>query len=272
VSANRRLARFTVALATVLLFPPAGMASPGAGASCSAKSGIRTLALLELYTSEGCDNCPPADRWLSANFPPGVPRADAIPLAFHVDYWDRPGWKDRFATPAWTARQYAAARAGRSDLVYTPQVLVQGRNLRDWRVPEAVRASIAVAGGRPPRADVALAVALRNRSVTVNAAARVPGVDDRQRATLFVALADSGLVSEVEAGENTGARLARDHVVRALTGGSRPDVGGDIAGEFVFPLPSEAGTATTVVAFVQDTRSGEVLQAVEVPLACIPAH
>ncbi len=270
--ANRGFARFTVAIATVLLFPSAGLALPGAGASCSAKSGSRTLALVELYTSEGCDSCPPADRWLSANFPPGMPRADAIALAFHVDYWDRLGWKDRFATPAWTARQYAAARAGRSDLVYTPQVLVQGRDVRDWRVPETVKASIAAAGDRPPRAHVTLAVAQRDRSVTVKAAARVPGLDDRQRATLFIALADSGLVSEVEAGENAGAQLAHDHVVRALTGGSRVDAAGDIAGEFVFPLPTETGTATTVVAFVQDMRSGDVLQAVEVPLACIPAR
>jgi hypothetical protein len=69
------------------------------------------MPLVELYTSEGCNSCPPADRWLSASFAKGAPRASGIALAFHVDYWDRLGWKDRFATPAFTQRQYDRMRA-----------------------------------------------------------------------------------------------------------------------------------------------------------------
>src|SRR4029453_9035557 len=100
--------------------------TPAAGAvtACKAQSGRQTVPLVELYTSEGCDSCPPADRWLSSMFAPGDTRESAVvatPLAFHVDYWDRLGWKDRFATPAWTKRQYHSARAARSHLLYTHQ-------------------------------------------------------------------------------------------------------------------------------------------------------
>src|SRR5262245_59400524 len=78
-----------------------------ASPTCAAQSGPQTAALVELFTSEGCNSCPPADRWLSSTFREDAP-ARAIPLAFHVDYWDRLGWKDRFATAEYTQRQYAA--------------------------------------------------------------------------------------------------------------------------------------------------------------------
>ncbi len=129
---------------------------PAAGAACVATSGAGTVALVELYTSEGCDSCPPADRWLAATFRGDGAAARAVPLAFHVDYWDRLGWKDRLATPAYTERQYAAMRANRARFVYTPQVLVQGRDFPGWR--ETGRGSEAAArvpsNARPaPRRD-----------------------------------------------------------------------------------------------------------------------
>src|SRR5437879_6451117 len=78
---------------------------------CRVVSGATTVPLVELFTSEGCDSCPPADRWLSANFPRTTDANGSLALAFHVDYWDRLGWIDRFGSPAWTERQYAAMRA-----------------------------------------------------------------------------------------------------------------------------------------------------------------
>src|SRR4029079_4975292 len=82
---------------------------------------------------EGCSSCPPADRWLSATFAKASPRAAGIALAFHVDYWDRLGWKDRFAAPAYTERQYEEMRANGGRFVYTPQVLVQGKDFPGWQ-------------------------------------------------------------------------------------------------------------------------------------------
>src|SRR3954467_15010246 len=82
------------------------VSTSSAGPACNATSGREVTPLVELFTSEGCDSCPPADRWLSATFPAdGAPTASV--LAFHVDYWDRLGWKDRFAAPQFTSRQHA---------------------------------------------------------------------------------------------------------------------------------------------------------------------
>src|SRR5687768_4877869 len=95
---------------------------------CEARSGPHAPAVVELYTSEGCNSCPPADRWLSAL----KGRDDVLALAFHVDYWDRLGWADRFADPAHTARQYDKQRGSGARFVYTPQVLANGADWRQW--------------------------------------------------------------------------------------------------------------------------------------------
>jgi len=244
----------------------AAIAVPAAADVCSATSGPQTVALVELYTSEGCNSCPPADRWLTSTFPSGAAGAKGIALAFHVDYWDRLGWKDRFASPAWTERQYAAAHANRSRLVYTPQVLVQGRDFPDWR-GRGSSAAFAAAAAKPARARIALEAESQRGAIAVKATAHVPAGGDRKGAALYVALADSQLVSEVKAGENAGVRLTHDHVVRVLRGGIAVNAGGDAGGDITMPLPTEAGTAMNVVAFVQNTETGDVLQALALPLA-----
>src|ERR1700752_3689177 len=94
------------ALAVLAALDFAGSTAVAAPVVCKAASGPQTTPLVELYTSEGCDSCPPADRWLSAQFPKVAAPAKPIALAFHVDYWDRLGWIDRFASPQWTERQY----------------------------------------------------------------------------------------------------------------------------------------------------------------------
>ena len=100
-------------------------ASIAAHAACEAKSPDHLVALIELYTSEGCDSCPPADNWLS-RVVGGDGARRAVPIAFHVDYWDRLGWKDRFASAKYTDRQYEQMRRQRSTFVFTPQVMLQG--------------------------------------------------------------------------------------------------------------------------------------------------
>ena len=220
--------------------------------------------------------CPPADRWLSSMFAPGDSggaAASAIPVAFHVDYWDRLGWKDRFAAPAWTKRQYDSARAARSDLVYTPQVLLQGRDLRDWHADKRSAAAIAAAGRTPARADIALEITPQPGAVVVDAIVHVVVAANRKDAALFVALTESGLVSEVKAGENKGKRLVHDHVVRDLRN-IAIGPGGDGAARVVLPLPAEAGKASAIVAFVQNVDTGDVLQTLSLPLsaACSPVR
>jgi hypothetical protein len=243
------------------------LATPVASAEgCAARSGQQTVPLIELYTSEGCNSCPPADRWLSALVPAGAAGANAIALAFHVDYWDRLGWKDRFAAPAWTERQYAMARANRSRLVYTPQVLVQGHDYPDWHGASGAGAFVPIAA-KPARARIALDAQKERDAIMVKATALVPAAGDRKNTALFVALADSRLVSQVKAGENAGVRLTHDHVVRALSGGSPVSAAGEVATDVALPIPAESGSATTVVAFVQNIETGDVLQALALPVA-----
>ena len=95
-------------------------------------SGSERATILELYTSEGCSSCPPADRWLSQlKSDPGLWR-DVIPLAFHVDYWDYIGWKDEFAREEYSARQRRYAWEGNANSVYTPGMFRNGTEWRGW--------------------------------------------------------------------------------------------------------------------------------------------
>jgi hypothetical protein len=256
----------TSAFRIVVFTAACAMAIPAqALQSCRAASGAQMLPLVELYTSEGCDSCPPADRWLSKRFPAADTHARALALAFHVDYWDRLGWADRFATAANTERQYTSMRANAATFVYTPQVLLQGHDVRDWASADV---AIERVGRAPARASISVDATIAGDAVVVDVGANVADAAARGDAQLFVAYADSGLQSDVRAGENRGRRLQHDHVVRAL---QAADTGSDGQGRtrarFEFRKPREAGVAPTLVAFVQRRSNGDILQAVDVPLA-----
>ena len=108
------------------------VAGVSAASSCRVQSPAHRVALIELYTSQGCSSCPPADRWLSA-LPQRFRPTEAIPLALHVGYWDYIGWKDPYARPEFKLRQREWATANQSRTVYTPGVFVQGLELRHRR-------------------------------------------------------------------------------------------------------------------------------------------
>lgn len=122
-------------------------------ATCIATSGATRNRLLELYTSEGCSSCPPADRWLS-QLPRDSRDSGVVPLAFHVDYWDRLGWKDRFAQAAFSQRQRDRNRG--PGWVYTPQLMLDGEDFRNWHRGLPARPLEIPRPGQPlahPRAD-----------------------------------------------------------------------------------------------------------------------
>ena len=252
-----RIVAFAAACATA--FPAQALQS------CRAVSGPQALPLVELYTSEGCDSCPPADRWLAKQFPAAATDARALALAFHVDYWDRLGWADRFASPAYTERQYASMRANAATFVYTPQVLLQGHDLRGWADGDA---AVQRAARAPARASITLDAAPSGNAVAVTVDAAITDAAARGDVQLLVAYADSGLHSDVGAGENRGKRLSHDHVVRALQSAAEgADANDRIHATFRFERPREAGVAPTLIAFVQRRSTGDILQAVGVPLA-----
>jgi hypothetical protein len=128
----------------------AALLAGGAHASkavCKAESPVALTPVIELYTSEGCSSCPPADRWLSS-LKARAAGGGAVVQAFHVSYWDYIGWIDRFASPAHTVRQRAIAAQNGKSGVYTPQLVRNGQDWRDY--------SRALDGGEPARARIML--------------------------------------------------------------------------------------------------------------------
>jgi len=164
--------------------------------------------VVELFTSEGCSSCPPADQYLLDL----RERDDVIALAFHVDYWDYLGWKDRFATHEYTNRQRAYARAMGSPMIYTPQLVVDGNAHVVGSDKGSVDDAIAQASARPPMLDIGL-IWTEKRSLTVS----IPAADYDGDATIWFVryVLDAG--SEVTSGENAGKHLVHGNVVDQLT-------------------------------------------------------
>ena len=219
-------------------------------AACTARSGPAVAPIVELYTSEGCSSCPPADRWLS-HF-----KADTntLAFAFHVDYWDYIGWKDRFAHPVHSARQGQQQAVNGSRIRYTPQVVVNGQDRPNW---PGLAAPLAV----PPTASVVgLALARDGERVTATVA---PLAGAPARLAAWWAVTENGHVSNVRAGENDGETLQHDFVVREY----RPVIGwaaqpGTPATlQFTPSTPADPRHPRQVSLVVVDGTSGKPLQA-----------
>jgi hypothetical protein len=255
-------------LMALMTLASAATAATAAAGTCRAVSPPYTVALIELYTSQGCSSCPPADDWLSQLPTPQSPLI-AIPLALHVGYWDYIGWKDPFARREFNDRQRGLAGRGGSSSVYTPEVFVGGSELADWGHRDRFLAALKSVNARRARADIDLQARWvapgaggdpRRQRLAVQvdwsaeASARQP--------QLLLAVKRSGYMTDVRAGENNGSRLRNDHVVRAWEGpfaAQRQPLTTEIS------LPADAGDAT-LVAIAQDGASGAVLQALELGL------
>lgn len=159
--------------------------------------------VVQVFTSEGCSSCPPADEFVKSLDGP-----DVVALGFHVDYWNRLGWKDPFSDPAFSALQERYARAAGDDGVYTPHLLVNGRTVRNGEVREA----IADARKRP-------LLSLNARLVETDGKLRVEVAVPKgavKNAELVALVTERDLRSKVTAGENAGRTLELAPVVRVL--------------------------------------------------------
>jgi hypothetical protein len=228
-------------------------------AACELASGQKTAALVELYTSEGCSSCPPADRQLSRLREALDPGADVVALALHVGYWDYIGWKDRFAQPGFAERQTWLVHANGQRTLYTPQFFVGGAELRSRRA--TLREEVRRLNGTPATAALRVHAAFTaNEKLTLDA--RATAQASAEPLALYVALTESRLVSKVARGENAGVTLEHDHVVRQWIGPV------PLAGEgarLQRDIALSAGwdrAQLALVAFVQSERTGRVLQAV----------
>jgi hypothetical protein len=217
------------------------------------------VAVVELFTSEGCSSCPPADRVLADLAASGD--SAVFPLAFHVDYWDDLGWRDRFDSAENTERQRAYAGAFRAAQVYTPQMVVNG--VEQFTGSDRSRATRAITAALAAPASVALHVRAHDldaSGVTVDYEA--PGAP--AGALLTVAVVEHAATSAVASGENSGKTLRHANVVRGFR---------------VVPLAAPTGSARIavhaptdgeVIAFVQRPRDGEGMPVIGAARAPLP--
>jgi hypothetical protein len=247
---SRRFRVCTLVVASLVALPATGFTA------CEARSGPKIAALVELYTSEGCSSCPPADRQLSRLRQVLDPAAEVVPLALHVGYWDYIGWKDPYAQGAFGERQSWLVRANQQKIVYTPQFFVGGAELRSGQ--SGLREQVRKLNALPAAAAIRVQANLTASGALALSAEAHTGADP---AALYLALTERGLVSKVTRGENSGVTLAHDHVVREWIGPIR-FAGGTARVQRDIALPPDWNRAQLdVVTFVQDERSGSVLQA-----------
>jgi hypothetical protein len=249
-----------------------------AAQTCAARSPEHRLALVELYSSEGCNDCPPADDWLG-QWKDGA-QQDIVPLALHVDYWDGLGWTDRFAQHRFTERQQTLASIAGGHVVYTPEVFVGGHEMRRWSDPSSFEARVRQVAAQSSPVDITIGLVPQGAGdLAIDAlfASRETAPRDWQA---YVAVYENGLVSQVKAGENRGATLHHERVVRQWIG-PVPVIDGHARIAQTVKLDSDTvadaitragGTGTGsasrygVVAFVEQATSGDVVQAADLPL------
>lgn len=214
--------------------------------TCQAQSPAEPPAVVELYTSEGCSSCPPADQWLSSI----EAGSSVVALAFHVNYWNHLGWQDRFATPATTGRQYAIKAASGSPYVYTPQVVLNGADWRDWRRQ---------APARLPRLAARHAPAVQLRREADQVFAEIGASPLTGELAGYWAVLEDGHVSRIKAGENAGSTLRHDHVVSSYQPVDAWDARAGQRLSMRLPTPQNGQRVAFVVT---DRRSGKPVQAV----------
>lgn len=263
----RMLANMTLTCAYTLVVPHAVAAG-----SCTLSSPAHTVALVELYTSEGCSSCPPADHWLS-RLSSRYAAEQLVPLALHVDYWDYIGWNDPFAQAQFSERQRRLAQLSGTRTVYTPGVFAGMRELRGWSDPTVFERRVREINRRPARADISLGMRpIDGPEAEIEVSFSLPPTDrSRQRLQGVLVLYEDHLVSEVRLGENRGVTLRHDRVVRewspvSLNAGSEAQR----LRRTVALQPDWNAANLGVAAFVEDLQTGEVLQALALP-GCMPA-
>ncbi len=195
---------------------------------------------VELYTSEGCSSCPPADRWFSA-----LKDDQILALAFHVDYWDDLGWPDRFADARFSDRQRKVAARFARNVVYTPSAVIDGAEWH-WRT-----ASIPAA--RAPSIPMTVVLETTPQGLSVSAKAST--------GKLYAAVTESELHTRVRSGENAGSTLRHDHVVRAF---------GQSATRQPIPLalPADTLPANAKVLVWLENSAGKTLAGISAPISC----
>ncbi len=228
-------------LAVLGLFP---FQSTAKAALFSAVSGEKQTTLIELYSSEGCSSCPPADEWLTKLKTDPRLWQEFVPTSYHVDYWDYLGWTDRWAKPEFTSRQRQYSRTWGTSSIYTPGFVLDGREWRSWggKVPaNSARKSgiLSVTESEPGKFKINFAIPEGLGKAALKAHVAVLGFD---------------ILSNVTAGENSGRKLLHDFVV--LQHQSIP-LSKEGAADFDLPRPAKNAAPKIGLAFWVSPQDGE---------------
>ena len=221
---------------------------------CSVASGPTIAPVVELYTSEGCSSCPPADKWASTL--KGVSGAGgAVVQAFHVGYWDYIGWVDRFAAPAYTNRQRDIAARNNLRSIYTPQAVLDGKDWPRW-------------GGKPENNEPTRAAVSLKQLGTDQFEASVTPLAPTTNWSAYWTVTEHGHNSKVLSGENKGEFLKHDFVVRQLVQAGEYKTGDATAQKLKFnSIAPTPGHARQINLVVFDAKTGKTLQAVSLQCA-----
>ncbi len=222
--------------------------------TCSVASGPAVTPVIELYTSEGCSSCPPADKWVSSLKGSGM-----VVQAFHVGYWDYIGWVDRFAAPAYTKRQHEVAARNKLRSIYTPQAVLNGKDLPGW--------GPGLPGGKEPaRASIVLTqLGAGQFEATVTP---VAALQTAPTWSAYWTVTEHGHNSKVRAGENAGEFLKHDFVVRQYTqAGDYQSTGASPQKLGFYSIAATPGHERQINLVVFDPGTGKTLQAVSLQCA-----
>jgi hypothetical protein len=248
-----------------------GLALAAAETDCTSRSTTSRVAVIELYTSEGCNSCPPVDRWVSSLPMRGFNADRVVPLAFHVDYWDYLGWRDRLAQPSFGARQRAQVARGGARFVYTPQLLLNGAEFGQPFADAGFEERLARVNSKAAAAELRLVQRAATAAVGIELESRVPDSSVRKFSEAYIVVLENSLSSEVRAGENRGKVLLHDFAVRKMIGPLLADGSGRILWSGTIDLHGDWKRRDLgIAAFVQDVRNGDVLQALHSPLCGKP--
>ena len=251
-----------LAVLAVLLTAACGPAAAERAAAGDAAILSEAPVLLELFTSQGCSSCPPADRLLSELAADPSLAGEVVPIAFHVDYWNHIGWTDPFSSERWSQRQRRYAGELEEGHVYTPQLVVNGRRHLVGSRRGAVLEAVREARGQAPAARLELGVGeAAGGTLPVTVSARLVRDAGERPLTLWVALWQDGLVTPVSRGENADRVLRDDRVVRSLVRAAEVSAerGSEVTARVELPLGADWPHADLgVAAFLQESAAGPV--------------
>jgi len=262
-----------IALISLSLVAALGLVRSLAKASSGTPETARAPVVVELFTSEGCSSCPPADALLArlSEAQPGG-NVQLIALEEHVDYWNDLGWTDPFSSRDWTSRQYVYSGILGNRNPYTPQMVVDGTVEFVGSHAQKARQAILEAAGKP-KVPVTLEqrnaskTGMRDFSVKVG---KLNGTEKHEAAEVWLAITETGLHSAVTRGENAGEELRHAAVVRSMRkiGEAKGDGETSFAGDASVPLQKEwKGENLKAVLLVQEKKSRRILGAAEIRIA-----